>query len=144
MTDQFIPLTIESNEIIFWATGSIGEFSENRESNPKFITQFNEIHEIANKSSLVGNEKLIYIQNLYLKYALKNIKQNPFSWIINSFKKIPRIWISKTVASDKFQSYGYKYLGGEDYFSTDFKEIIFKFIKYILSISFILACFLYI
>jgi hypothetical protein len=129
VSGELIPLTIEAKEELFWASGSIGKYFEDRTDNPKFKSQFEEIHRKLRESGLVGLKKELEEENLYLKYAIENIKDNPFLYLFSSLKRIPRMWISVLISDDTARSYGYRILGG--------KQSIFDFIKY-----FTVACLL--
>lgn len=131
VTKRFIPLTIEGSEIIYWATGAIGEYSENRLDNPKFANQMREIGQKLENSGLIGMQKKIKEEDLYLEYAIKNIKDNPFLYLWASIKRIPRMWISKPVSNNTGQSYGYKILGGN--------QFIFDLTKYFMIFYSLLA-----
>ncbi len=121
VSGRFIPLTIEGNEMVYWATGSIGEYYENRMNNTKFVHQMKEINQKLKESGLTGMEKVIKEEQLYLEYAFRNIKDDPFLYLWATIKRIPRMWIT-IINYDVGRSYGYKVRGGS--------QFLFVFVKY--------------
>ena len=131
VSGEFIPLTIEAKEELFWASGSVGKYFENRMDNPKFISQLEEATYKVESSGLAGLQKKMKQESLYLGYAIKNIKDNPFLYLFSSIKRIPRMWISVLVPGDISRSYGFKILGGN--------REIFNAIRYFMAACLILA-----
>lgn len=122
VTHKFIPLTIEVKEELFWASASTGKYFENRMHNPKFIAQFEEIARKLEASKLTGLQKRMKEEDLYLEYAIKNIKDNPFLYLFSSIRRIPRMWVTVLVPDDISGNYGFLILGGN--------QIIFYIITY--------------
>lgn len=112
---RFIPLALEGTEVLHGATVLVGKYFENKTNNPKFINQSKEIQKILGDSGLTGLEKDMKEKGILLEYALKNIKDNPFSYILNSIRRIPRMWISMPVANDRTRSYGFRIFGGKQF-----------------------------
>lgn len=128
---EFIPLTIEAKEELFWASGSVGKYFENRMSNPGFSREMEKITGILEASVLTGLQRKMEEENLYLRYALKNINDHPFLYLFSSLRRIPRMWVSILVPDDISRGYGYRILEGN--------KIIFHAIQYFMTACFVLA-----
>lgn len=131
VSGRFIPLTIEGKEMVYWATGAIGKYFENRMDNPKFVNQMKDIHKKLEDSKLIGMNKKIMEEDLYFEYAIKNVRDNPISYLFAVIKRIPRMWISKIYSDDTGRSYGYEIFGG--------KQILFDLVKYFTMSNLLLA-----
>lgn len=131
VSGEFIPLTIEAKEELFWASGSVGKYFENRMDNPKFLSQLEEVEYKVASSGLTGLQKKMKQEDLYLSYAIKNIKDNPFLYLFSSLKRIPRMWVSILVPDDISRSYGFLILSGN--------KVIFSIIKYSMIVYLILG-----
>ncbi len=130
ITNKFIPLTVEGNEMFYWATGSIGKYFDNRMYNPKFKQQLANIDEELKASKLEGMERVIKEEELYLKFSIQNIKDEPVKYIISTIARIPRMWVS-IVNNDEGRGYGYKVHGGT--------QNIFNMVKYFMIFNLILG-----
>lgn len=131
VSGKVIPLTIESSEVFYWGSASIGKYSEDRISNRKFLKQMEEIQSKLDNNGLTGLKRNLEEKKLYSQYAIKNIKENPFIYLITCVKRIPRIWISSLVSGNITQSYGYMIFGG--------KQAMLDLMKYLTMACFLLA-----
>lgn len=131
LTGKFIPLAIEGKEVLYVATVSTGKYFENRMDNPKLINQSKEINKMLEASGLTGLQKDMKEKNIFLEYAIKNIKDNPFGYVLNSLRRIPRMWISMLVGNDRTRSYGFRILGG--------KQILLDIVKYFMIANLLFA-----
>lgn len=131
VSGAFIPLTIEAKEELFWASGSTGKYFENRMDNPEFSRQMDEVTRQVESSGLYGLRRKMLEEDLYLQYALKNIKGHPFIFLFSSLQRIPRMWVTSLSPNNISQGYGFRILGGN--------KIVFILIQYFLFSCFALA-----
>jgi 4-amino-4-deoxy-L-arabinose transferase-like glycosyltransferase len=144
LTGRFIPFSSGGGLGLTLYFGTLGEITDDESSLEKFFKDNPEIEKKYNKwyqtvlfDRTTIEEKIQYDQT-FMNMALDNIKNNPYGYILTSFKRIHRVWINlhadefTFLNTQKLRLFHPDFQKIKYYIKEDPKEIFILIAKYIL------------